>query len=757
MGIIFKKLNKTRIKGVILIFLAFIAVAVIIFIVGHFLEYHETNEFCGEFCHAMDTHYSSYIQPKNNTYMDTHFDNNVTCAQCHSGPGFMGQVKAYLGVPNEMWGEYIVGYDIEDMGGHVPSENCLKGCHEEAEVDWIFEAPKPKGEGYSEIDGELVWQRMEIYHPYTENGTSLKALEDLETCQDCHDPRDNSFGFAAEACHICHDVDEDELEHHGEYTCFMATCHRDESGEPVQPKLRGHGIVEDHCMVCHSRDHPEDAFVPYQITNSQGLTLSVNSSFCSACHEETYEMLSNISTKHFTETGCQECHLQHKTRPECLDCHEEGGAYEPIHQITTPFDECSNCHESAHEPLKISFNITNVSKDFCSDVSCHGGPDGEVYELESYGFKHNDSYDDCTTCHEIHAEEEIDCLSCHSQEGVAPLLSHSIENQYENCLECHESGHAPLNITFTLPNVQNDFCSDASCHGGTDGEYYQFENYGGRHKELYSNCTSCHTIHINYDDVLTVEKRCLDCHSSSPSDHTGPYTNEDCLACHNSPHDPKNIALRPGYNLSQRDYMINYLEWNNDRVTSFGWVKRGNHLEYGSCTLCHASAEEPIYPTSAQNLMNISGTDCSLGCHSWIDTTTTGRPNVLLTSTPNPFSGHLDEIFNNATGGGCAGTCHQLNPSIPDYSGSGHGTVANCLNSDCHGPGFDNRDWEHVEHEHNLDLLGIVCGEVCHKPLFPDEGEPIDGGCYDCHKSGHDPRIMNVSPCYTCHFDNLPP
>jgi hypothetical protein len=510
-------------------------------------------------------------------------------------------------------------------------------------------------------------------------------------------------------------------------------------------------------MVCHSRDHPEDAFVPYQITNSQGLTLSVNSSFCSACHEETYEMLSNISTKHFTETGCQECHLQHKTRPECLDCHEEGGAYEPIHQITTPFDECSNCHESAHEPLKISFNITNVSKDFCSDVSCHGGPDGEVYELESYGFKHNDSYDDCTTCHEIHAEEEIDCLSCHSQEGVAPLLSHSIENQYENCLECHESGHAPLNITFTLPNVQNDFCSDASCHGGTDGEYYQFENYGGRHKELYSNCTSCHTIHINYDDVLTVEKRCLDCHSSSPSDHTGPYTNEDCLACHNSPHDPKNIALRPGYNLSQRDYMINYLEWNNDRVTSFGWVKRGNHLEYGSCTLCHASAEEPIYPTSAQNLMNISGTDCSLGCHSWIDTTTTGRPNVLLTSTPNPFSGHLDEIFNNATGGGCAGTCHQLNPSIPDYSGSGHGTVANCLNSDCHGPGFDNRDWEHVEHEHNLDLLGIVCGEVCHKPLFPDEGEPIDGGCYDCHKSGHDPRIMNVSPCYTCHFDNLPP
>ncbi|MEE9152205.1 MAG: hypothetical protein V3U20_10300, partial [Thermoplasmata archaeon] len=354
----------------------------------------------------------------------------------------------------------------------------------------------------------------------------------------------------------------------------------------------------------------------------------------------------------------------------------------------------------------------------------------------------------------------VDCLSCHGQPDVAPLPPHNIQNPYDDCGSCHESVHAPLNITFGVPNLQNDFCSDVSCHGGPEGEYTIFENYGGRHKEKNSvpmyDCIDCHTPHISYDQELSVNYKCLDCHSSSPPDHTGPYTNEQCLDCHNSPHNPLNRAPGPGYGLSQRDYMNASLTQFIENLDSpFNWSRRGNHEEYSDCTECHASAEESIYPAAALSLMNVSGTDCTSGsCHSWIDTTSTGTPYDLLTSATE-WLNHT-EIFNNATDGGCAGTCHQSNPSSPVYDGSGHGDIANCLNDDCHGQNGVFDPDIHEDHKDMLSLSGLTCSDVCHKPNILDEDPIINGGCYDCHKSGHDPRIMDTSPCITCHATNQP-
>jgi len=186
----------------------------------------------------------------------------------------------------------------------------------------------------------------------------------------------------------------------------------------------------------------------------------------------------------------------------------------------------------------------------------------------------------------------------------------------------------------------------------------------------------------------------------------------------------------------------------------FGWVKRGNHIQYDDCMECHANAEESIYPTSAKNLMNVSGADCSVSCHSWIDTTSTGNPYNLLTSAPNLFPGHTDEIFNNASGGGCAGRCHQSDPDNPILSGLDHGIITNCLDPKCHGPGYYGVGPLHVEHGNMLSNSSLSCFDVCHKSIASDQGKPINGGCYDCHKSGHDPKIMDVSPCITCHSVN---
>jgi hypothetical protein len=246
------------------------------------------------------------------------------------------------------------------------------------------------------------------------------------------------------------------------------------------------------------------------------------------------------------------------------------------------------------------------------------------------------------------------------------------------------------------------------------------------------------------------------CHSEFPDKHAGPYAYDDCLSCHDSAHDPANRAYSPGYNLSQRDYMSQYFVLADDLTrNNFRWTPRGNHEEYNNCSLCHLNAESVNYTTAAENLMNVNGTDCSTSCHSWIDPQTTSAPITLLTSTPNPFSKHSD-IFNNATTGGCAGLCHQGNPTNPVFDGSGHGTVTNCLSFACHGnaQGFQGTGGTlHTNHGDYLAYVGLECFQACHRL---QKGEPIDGGCYDCHKSGHDPRINTSSPCYQCHSSNMP-
>lgn len=860
-ALMFKKLNKARIKGVILIFLAFVGVGAALLAAGHFLEWHETNEFCtGLGCHAMEPVYESYTEPENNTFMETHYEHNVTCAQCHSGPGLTGLGTSFLPVPKEMWGQFIAGHDPDDLGGHVPSENCLKGCHEHAHVDWQFEAPMPEGQGYSMDDGEVLWNRMLIYHPMTENGTDLSELEKLENCKECHDPRLNGFGFAAGACPVCHDVDREEMELHGEYTCFMAPCHRNEEGEAVQPKIRGHAEIEGHCTSCHDRNHPDDATVPYTVTTEMG-TFQVNTTFCTGCHEEAYAELEEAETKHFSSNECQDCHKDHKNRPQCADCHEQGSGIEPQHNVTAPFENCTSCHgEGGHNPLEINFQAPDIaqssgiiSTDFCN--SCHQSDvydtfeDGRLHEKEEFttdclachevheedvdclschtegGFGglaeppghsvsppfdscnechteghfptelnltvfrtgHTDPieddfcvnchYDDnpqfhgeqkqeltdsgfshvalqCSTCHESHDDSDVDCTSCHD-DVTAPLPIHDTQEQYGECLECHESGHAPREVKFMAPDIGADFCAEVSCHGDAGSEVTVFQSYGGKHKSRY-DCDSCHESHISYDSGFTPDFNCTQCHSDSPPDHTGPQRYEDCLTCHNSAHDPANRAYRPGYNLSQRDYMTRYFVMGGGLTrVNFNWVSRGNHEVYNDCGLCHPSSQKSNYSAAAQAVMNINGTDCSENCHSWIDPLTTGTPFSHLTSSPNPFPKH-SQIFNNATTGGCAGFCHQGNPANPNYDGTGHGTVTDCATSNCHAnpQGFESTGGiSHKKHSEHLDLVDLKCSEACHSL----SGQPLEGGCYDCHKSGHDPRILSSSPCYTCHVNNLEP
>jgi hypothetical protein len=395
-------------------------------------------------------------------------------------------------------------------------------------------------------------------------------------------------------------------------------------------------------------------------------------------------------------------------------------------------------------------NTVSIGDDFCDD--CHSD---EKTELLNFGFRHKTQ--DCSSCHGTHNKSDADCLSCHSEEGSAQVPTHSVENQYTDCLECHESGHVPKNIVFNLPDVEREFCAEVTCHGGPDGIATIFEMYGAGHEQISNDCIYCHSSH-------EVGRNCIEagCHSSTTPNHSPDYEYEDCLECHRTAHSPTLLASMPGGNLSQRDYMSSYHEIDVDSTSnSFIWIKRGNHVEYDNCSECHIDSETSLYPASAVPLMNASGTDCAGTCHSWIDTSTTGDPFTLLNEPSNTFTKHF-ESFNGSTGG-CSGTCHQSNPNSPVYDGTGHGEITTCLNDNCHGGGdfYPFGGWLHEEHGDMLSASNLECGDRCHD----GSGKSfvlINGGCYDCHKSGHVPRILDTSPCYrvgelSCHINNVEP
>jgi hypothetical protein len=216
--------------------------------------------------------------------------------------------------------------------------------------------------------------------------------------------------------------------------------------------------------------------------------------------------------------------------------------------------------------------------------------------------------------------------------------------------------------------------------------------------------------------------------------------------------------------------MENYYIHNKIRLkNTFSWVVRGDHKIGEPCDLCHDSAVETKYTNSSLLLLNITGSDCSEGCHDWIDLNTTLDPFILINTSTTK---HNSEIFNNASRGGCGSFCHQEDPSQPDLNGSQHGVISNCLDAQCHGSQFKggNQSKGHQDHEKGLEDAQVACYSVCHTDIDADHNDClgchghyekygkvpateklIAGGCYGCHKSGHDPGLLPDNPCKECH------
>jgi len=482
----------------LIVLIIFIGVAFLA--VGAFLDYHQNPKFCGTTCHVMEPYYESYIDPKNNAIMQAHVSNNITCLDCHTGPGLVGQIDPWLSVPKETYSLVTGDYDPDNLHGFVPVRNCMKGCHDR--MDWLITASMGRGANFTIVNGSTVWPTQQIWHPFTSNGTDFTLLLDRETCVDCHDQRLNGIGFTRDACPVCHDLTVEELNLHRDQTCGMEDCH-------TQPEFVGHRKVMDNCMFCHDRQHPEDARVPYSVAHEHGI-FEVNSTFCSACHVENYNIFIGSESKHGSDTGCPDCHEEHKQHPQCMNCHEEVGVN---HTITPPYDDCQVCHvQGGHDPFTIPFDTPLVTNDFC----------GECHSLEFNIFTHSlakHSLDqNCSDCHTEHLAKPT-CGKCHDSSNI----DHPIQPPYDDCTNCHKLGaHNPLDIHIDdRTEITEEFCG--SCHP----EIVARKKLG-THSPL--DCNNCHNDFASWGVQFDV---CANCHGTDiPTWHN--ETTKGCINCHNT-------------------------------------------------------------------------------------------------------------------------------------------------------------------------------------------------------------------------------
>ncbi len=168
---------------------------------------------------------------------------------------------------------------------------------------------------------------------------------ELEGCESCHNPHQpleiTLKGELTAPCLTCHGEVGEELSsrpsQHSKLACN--TCHAEKHGnipgcgqchEPHSAEMK-----QDDCKVCHLPHQP--------LTLEYGpQTASV---LCASCHAEAFNLLAASSAKHHDVT-CVTCHQkEHKTIPQCSDCH---GLPHPeqMHQM---FPECATCHNTAHD------------------------------------------------------------------------------------------------------------------------------------------------------------------------------------------------------------------------------------------------------------------------------------------------------------------------------------------------------------------------------------------------------------------------
>jgi len=445
------KKDKWMLFGGLMLFFAMVVIVVAGTVA---FEYIESPQFCGTFCHVMNPYYDSFQYPGNNSIMAVHLETEIKCSNCHDEPGIIGKIEGLLSAIPEAYYYYTNTYDPDNLGGEFSREACLK-CHD----DTIASAP-----------GVVKTTTDEYIDPHI----------DEKRCTNCHNLHHKGFGLSETSCAVCHGISynnfDEMLTDHGirtELECME--CHDRLHPDNAKISFTEYPTIinTEFCSDCHGDDvdrlyiESHEANSCMDCHNEHGV-LSINFKNCdNSCHKPPSNhdkttihcsVCHDLSTIHiepgidlgesFLDIDCAYCHPVENSAYEetftkksleiygenrCFKCHSEHNVIIYPHPITSPFDDCINCHSNynkprtVHDRTGISYkDFPGLINDFCSD--CH-------YD-ETLKFNR-----------ELH--NSLQCVECHGEHNI-------IKVEFKNCESCHD---IPSDHDSSVKS-----CSGSTCH-----------------------------------------------------------------------------------------------------------------------------------------------------------------------------------------------------------------------------------------------------------------------------------------------------
>ena len=523
--------------------------------------------------------------------------------------------------------------------------------------------------------------------------------------------------------------------------------------------IEGHAKWEDTCTTCHKR-----------------FDKGAQTTLCLDCHKDIRKDVDQKQGFHGRfkdQQECRNCHTEHKGRTENIapiteQTFDHGQTDFPLRggHADTKKLECKSCHKPN----------TKFREAPSACYSCHKKDDkhkGRVGELcaechtdsawKTIRFDHNKTryplrgkHAD-TACKSCHAEDRykhtpMDCFACHKkddkhkgQEGTKcgdchdtqswkkasfdhnksrfPLLG---KHAQTTCIKCHLTPvfkDAPMDCYSCHKKddkhkgTYGDKCE--TCHGASDWKATAFDHdlhtkYPLRGQHLTTTCASCHKGDLYKEKTPT---DCFACHKKDDK-HKGRYS-ERCERCHTErawtvllfEHDRDTTYRLRGYHQRTKCESCHKGSLYRDKTPTdcYSCHKKDDihHASFGEkCEKCHTEQQwkAPPFNHDRDTKYPLLGQHRMVTCHSC----------------------HKGALYTDKTPTVCY-ACHKNSDT--------HRRKLGTRCEDCH----NSRDWKLWDFDHDT------------RTKFKLDGKHKGLGCYDCHNTPAENKIVISSACATCH------
>lgn len=410
-----------------------------------------------------------------------------------------------------------------------------------------------------------------------------------QNCATCHDdPHEGRMVFDCASCHgqaawdELHSADHDRflplIGGHADIGC--RECHAS-SGTHALEVLGTVRPQPRQCAECHDSPHDETF-----VTGVAGSAAMAVEASCVTCHEAEH---TTFRDEHLELSVEQHAHsgfalAAPHDEVECAECHAPERESFAERYPGRGADECSACHEDAHDGQFEDGPFAGGDCIACHDRQ-HFEPHAftvEKHQLASLPLSGAHIQTECNACHEVAREGEPRIFR-----GTASV-----------CDACHQDAHRGFFDPFTIKLPEEKFGDCARCHGtasfasagdaGFDHDRWTGFAVAGAHSE--SGCTSCHPLAGEADESGRkfgwVEEEfgeyqgCVTCHADV---HDGLFDAADLPASIDGKQDCARCHVDSSFRAVAQDF-------DHGRWTGFAVV--GAHAEIG-CSGCHASLRSP--------------------------------------------------------------------------------------------------------------------------------------------------------------------